>query len=352
MSVKDQPTKGGRVRALDAFFVIAFAIYALPQRALACSGVTACTHPSVLPANGGRVPSNMVQFLYSAASGDDVRLELLTGAFTDSGEEVLDVPFELVPRGMSLLMPEPEFTVVKPTQPLTPGVLLSLSYPNACTKQRDFASVIVADPAPIPTQLGTLHVHQGVGVVQTLSILGSCVDFLYTGYADLDIELADQARPYRDLWVYQLRVDGILHVRYEADALLSAHEHAPWDSSRGRGSERIFVSCPRDPRSQGAQSYLGPGVHEVEMVGRLPDGTELATEPVRVELSCPEPVQPHHAGAADADVASDANPEPAADGGAPSRRADYGCSVGRASDSGTAWLFAVLVLHANRRRRA
>jgi MYXO-CTERM domain-containing protein len=294
----------------------------------------------------------MVQLLLSSRSSDDLRLQMFTGAFTESGEELLDVPIEVVPHGMGL-MPMPEFTVVKPTVALTPGVLLSFSYPNHCTNENAYASILVAEPAPIPTRLGTLHAHEGTGVVQTLSVLGSCVDYLYTGYADLDLELADEARAYRDVWVYQLRVDGYLHGRYEADPLLAAHEHAPWDSSRGRASDRIFASCPRDPLGQGTASYLAAGVHEVVMVGRLPDGTELATDPIRVTLNCPDPVEPRVPGDPDASITpgAEADPEPAADGGADQRHEEYGCSAGRASDAGAAWVLAALALFATRRRR-
>jgi hypothetical protein len=98
--------------------------------------------------------------------------------------------------------------------------------------------------------------------------------------------------------VYELEVNGFRHPRYEQTNFRDDRLIAPWESELGREHERIFAGCNREleiygeigvarERYRAIEPYLEPGRHEVRIIGKLPDGTELRTEPVDVDLTCP-----------------------------------------------------------------
>jgi len=312
--------------------VTTLAICAVPERVKACSGVPPCRPAAVLPANASRVPVNMAQFFYTRTDDTSVKVGLFEPGKYAEGDTAPEVPLEYFARELGGTV-KLSLAVVKPMGPLVPGSLLSFRYSDGCGSDNLTAFVMLSEAAPIPTQLGTLHADEGIGFLRTMSRLGSCVSYVNTGYADIRVELSEEARPYADQWIYQLRVDGYWQDRYDADALVSSHAHAPWDSSRGRGLERIFAACngeldgrPEllDPRLRGMHPYLEPGRHDVEMVGVLPDGTELVTDAIQVELRCPAPAdapEPQAEPAPEPDAQSNGPPMN------PSEHEAYGCAA-------------------------
>jgi hypothetical protein len=340
--------------------MLAFHAVATPDRAAACSGIPPCDPAAVLPGEAGRMPVNMAQFFYSRAADTDVQIAVIAPGYI-LGDAPPEVPLELIPRELGGVFKLP-LVVVKPTQPLTAGSLLRIRYSPGCGEEKRAASVTLTESAPLPTQLGWIHADEGIGMIKTRSGFGSCVDYINTGYADIRIELSDEAQPYADQWIYQLRVDGYLHPRFDSDPYLSPHMHAAWDSSRGRNRDRIFAACNgeleshpdlRDPMFRGTHPYLEPGIHEVAMVGTLPDGTELVTVPIQVDLRCPEPSDAGTASAG-ADAATDADAASGKPQVEPSQHAAYGCSAvsGTHAPKSAAWLWLFAIIALRRRTRA
>jgi hypothetical protein len=148
----------------------------------------------------------------------------------------------------------------------------------------------VGDEAAVPEQLGKLDIHQDAGAVR-IAHNSSCSRKILSSYAEVALLPAADARPWLDALRYELRVDGREHWVFYGD-LSDLGKHF-WTSSLGPGKDRLVVGCEAHPLSVGSlngnrmQPVLVPGEHRVRMVGILPDGTELSSEEVVLDMQCP-----------------------------------------------------------------
>lgn len=148
----------------------------------------------------------------------------------------------------------------------------------------------VVDEAPVPEQLGKLAIHQNTGEVR-IGHNTSCSRKIVSSYADIALLPAADALPWLAALRYELRVDGSGQwVFYEHLSDVGKHF---WTSVLGPGKDRLVVGCEAHPLSVGwlngyrDQPVLVPGEHRVRMVGMLPDGTELSSEEVVLDMQCP-----------------------------------------------------------------
>jgi len=144
------------------------------------------------------------------------------------------------------------------------------------------AAFSIAASAPLPDALGVFEIEAAKVEPIELGEGAGC-----SGIDDVcairgEIALSDEARPWRDAFVYETQVDGKPWRLYRA-APLPIDEGS---SHIGRGREILFAKRP------GASSHtdvkgLSVGRHSVVIRASLP-GTQvtLETEPVEIDLNC------------------------------------------------------------------
>lgn len=338
-----------RILCIGSVFAMLVSL-AVPGRAAACtSPPPKCIPVAVLPEDGATIPADMLELLLNAT--DDLAFTLTV---IESRAEPRVLDGLRVERVNSPWFLQPSVLHVAPQAALESGSVLQLAYRDPCAdgSPEVVVSYEVAPAAGRPEQLGTLHAveHSGEIVVGKQAARGSCIARKVTGYADLSVELSEEAKPYADQLVYELEVDGYHHPRYEQTNYRDGRLIAPWESELGREQDRIFAACNRElevyedipvGRERGFEPYLDPGRHDVRIIGKLPDGTELRTEPVAVDLVCPSST---FAGRA-AQEEERASREAASSAKSRKREpAEAGCAtMGSARSGGSLELFAVLL---------
>jgi hypothetical protein len=193
----------------------------------------------------------------------------------------------------------------------------------------------VGPSAPLPTRLGTLRASAVALSALEVTANASCSAKVDAAQAALDLEIAGDAAPWRDVLQFETWVDGIRWSPQHS----SVETLAPGTSWRGRGVDVVYRICrvSEADRQNVYNDGLAAGTHVVEMRARLPGTTmELRSDTVTVELACPDEspsVCPTTAGRCD-DV-------------------QRGCSAG--DSRGAPWLVVIIGLGAtiaSRRRRA
>jgi hypothetical protein len=279
---------GSVTRCVLALSLACALIEAEPARA--CFFKPSCAIES-LPAEGKVIPANIKALglrlctygmptpsiaLHAERDGEsamiDVEIEEATQSWEQAGEQ----------RSSGL-----KFWMLHLRGSLQPGDKLVLSFREP---MRDEMSWPVVAEAPVPEQLGKLAIHQDTGVIR-IGHNTSCSREIVSSYVDLALLPAADAPPWLDALRYELRVDGSGHwVFYEG--LPDVNKYF-WTSVLGPGKDRLVVGCEAHPLSVGPlngyrdQPVLVPGEHRVRMVGILPDGTELSSEEVVLDMQCP-----------------------------------------------------------------
>ncbi len=315
-----------------------------------CPVVLRCAPAYVLPSNGAEVPVNMVELVWTERDSVQFALTMI-----EPGKLPVEIFAQVSPLDSGASITRFGGTHIKPDADFQPGTELRFTYDEDCSLDRGIDSVTLAftltERAPLPVTLGTLHARERIGKfdVGGIAARGECVREIHTGYADLDLTLSEDAEPYADLFLYQLQVDGHRHGRYDDQVPNGGRVRPAWESARGRAQDRIYAAChdeldltaavmePLASSYQEVYPYLAPGRHEVRMVGRLPDGSEVTTPPIAVDLRCP----------GDEDELPELDARTGDSGGCAAAASGNGNGVGR-----WAWLLALVAVVGRARARA
>jgi MYXO-CTERM domain-containing protein len=168
--------------------------------------------------------------------------------------------------------------------PVATGTVLLVDYDSACLSDPLVGEIRVTEPAPLPTELGTLEITTTFGPLQLWNSGGGCTASTHTHHADVSIALAAEALPFADVLRYRLLVDGM---RFTSDEWLSDG----WPVREigggplGRGIERVYAVCDTsNPDAIG--EGVTPGQHMVQLEALLPDGSSIHSDEVAIDLSC------------------------------------------------------------------
>jgi MYXO-CTERM domain-containing protein len=200
------------------------------------------------------------------------------------------------------------------------------------------ATLRVTERAAKPTELGTLRVAEPSATSLQLAVSsGECSRFAKTVSVELTLQLGEQARPYAALLRHALLVDGSelapFHPAYPAVST------SPNGSLESNLTDRVFTLC--DDAAAITQRGLTPGVHRVQWLSRLADGTQLKSPEVSVELRCQAStmsdagVGTSEAGASDAEpLSTDAGAGDAGRAGDDSPPREAGIAANQSVDAG------------------
>lgn len=348
------------LRGLSCLFVIAAT--ALPSRAAQACAALACTDGSAIPSEGATVPANAVAVIWTPPrklQGDAATLHLYRVEGTTRSE--LEATLEAQKDG---------FTVLRPKLAPPEGTELEASYDSLCSTGTTYRFPFRVGPAaPLPSELGTLDVTVASARVSVGVSTGECSDQVLATSARVEIVLSSEAQPYAALLRYSLWADG--QPAGQPSALWGSYPTPSaavvGGSHLGRGVDRVDVLCEA---RQGVYSRaLSEGSHRLQMVALLPDGTELRSSEVTVDLRCPAGSDGGAGAAADASAgdgapasasgsAGSAAEDSSAEAANPQRESSSGCTVSPASQGSTLplWALSLLVFCVSawreRRRRA
>lgn len=285
----ERGTHGGResmprcVRLLSATLVlIAAASPSWSGRAYACAPGR-CTAATVLPASGS-VPANAVEFLFQperdlVSNDGGVATPRLVQLSAD-GDVARELPFDIEWQSPSLAR-------IRPKEVLPPGTTLALDHQETCisgTPRTVRSAVSVTESARRPTSLGTLRVVNQRGPMAVWVNSGECVKLFDASIAELTVELATDTKPYADSLRFGLRVNGSSELSSYGWQLNTWTSQGLFTGRTvARGSDLLFTLCEASPYGP---PELEPRTQRVRMVALLPDGTELSTDEVTVELTC------------------------------------------------------------------
>ncbi|MCB9654900.1 MAG: hypothetical protein H6729_12300 [Deltaproteobacteria bacterium] len=280
-----------------------------PSRAEACSAPT-CLPSYFVPEQGTQVPANLPALYWRTVvrfANPSLGVDLSAVRLTSVDDPMNPIP--LVSHEVNL-----RDRLLELSRPLVAGTMYRLVDTSTCAfaetepLEVDFEAT---DEAPWPsTQLGTIRSSEierlPMMVVETAS--GSCSAAVDAVVMDVEVELATDVIPWKDVLLFETLVDG--EVWSQKPNILATR--SPGASAWGRGRDRLYRVCRHD--DPGVSLGLTKGSHEVVMKARLP-GTplEMTSTPILVELRCE----------------GDGNTEQGADGGT-----DAGLDAGNDQDSG------------------
>jgi hypothetical protein len=241
----------------------------------ACSPVL-CAPSVFLPASG-HVPGNAVEFLWQLPWNDSgtgassaVHLyKVEDGQRTEIESEVIDGP--------------DGFKRVRPRQPVAQDAVLVLESAAAECRNEAISSVMVTvgAAAATPTQLGSLSIGEthASTLLNIPTSKGSCRADFEVASAQLKLTLDAQAQPFADSLRHTLVIDGVERAPHA--------EPSPIRNRYPLGGpldKVVYTLCKGD--SDAWTEDLGAGTHRVQWLSRLPDGSELRSDEVTVELRC------------------------------------------------------------------
>lgn len=186
--------------------------------------------------------------------------------------------------------------------PIQEGDQFRIAYePGECGSEYDFQPsqigtdvITVGPPADLPTELGSLNVTTGEGDFELQD--SSCIDRIWRAYATLEVELTAGARPFADMFMYRLQVDGQMMVNHYFRQERT-EDGAGWTSPLGGrwgDGNKVLVtaSCNKTKTldDQWLDLPLKSGTYSIALVATLPDGTELTSEATTVTLACTLPI--------------------------------------------------------------
>jgi hypothetical protein len=320
-----------------AVLVVPAIFGAYRPEALACSP-RVCNPGEVFP-NAATLPENAVQWFVRRSTE---RLDLAADAATKADRFSVFV----VPNDADAGAEEQELELIQedvgavpaihaaderwvPKASVPPGTVLRVERYDACSQETLSARAVVIEAGGVPSTLGTLVTTTGFAALNLWTVQGTCTKPVNAQFGDVRVQLSNAAQPYADVLRYSLRVDGELYrntdwiwddegVRLEATI---------GGSALGAGVERVFAVCdPYDDETEG--EGVSASEHDVQMVALLPDGTEIKSDTVQLDLRCPTLTD----AGADAAQPSDAAP-PAATSSAVS--IDAGADVAPPAPSAT-----------------
>jgi hypothetical protein len=277
---------------------------ALPvaRPALACGGFS-CKPDQFLP-RGGTLPSNGVIAWWP---GTDYRG---SGALVDGVRQgpLITPPealrFECSTPGSSTRAIEIDVEgddrvrQIHPRQPLQLGDVCNLSGSD-CDLSRDVehlfnwpdpdydttfvsgrATFEIVDEAPLPQKLGRLKVSSAKVESIELPKDAECSDLLEACVVRTELELAAEAQPWTDAWVYETRVDGELWAVSRSQPL----PNEQGGSYLGRGRELLLSLRSRKGNPGVPELSLGP--HDVEIRASLPGSGVALSLRAPIDFDC------------------------------------------------------------------
>jgi hypothetical protein len=253
--------------------------------------------------------------------------------------------------------------LVEPLDKVTPGTVLVIraDAPSCALAEPLFAPYQVTEARAAPSELGTLQVALARSSLPVGTRAGSCGETLDVAYADLTLQVAASAEPFRDVLDFQWIVDGAPYDGFVSSipyGISQPRFDNNGHSELGRGVERVWAPCQAIARSDALISAVTPGEHRVSLRGTLRSGATVETPEVMFRLACDgAAATAADAGSSIRDAATTATTT-VTDGGTatPSGTAvpDFdvgfdagspGCSMGHSPRSRTAfWLLALTVL--------
>jgi hypothetical protein len=261
---------------------------------LACSPDRCRRVGGTLPAEGQALPANLGGIVWRAPHRRDaMAVTPITLHAVSSDGVMTELTFERVPTGGN--------TFLRVVESLTPDTELVLGFEQEeCGSrpqgQRTIA-VNVTQTRALPESLGRLNAQEAAGWITVPGRGGLCAQELKASYVDLTLEVSKDAEAFEPSLRYELRVDdedapAVFYKDVTKDYVMERIG----ESSLGRGRDRLYTTCPRDPSLEASGSEathhpsraLAPGPHRVRMIGIVPDGNELTTEELEIELDCPE----------------------------------------------------------------
>jgi hypothetical protein len=279
-----------------------------------------CWPGSLVPADGATIPANAPALYWRPSEGQAPPTVKLTVAGTGA-----NVPFTQVADGPSM--------VLTLAQPLVPGTQYVLEETNECQYQQPIRSTFTAGPtAPLPTTLGTTQREASQrGNVTIATRGGSCSLDVDAAHASITLAHSADATPWKDLLLYETRVDGQGWAPSTAINVTTA-VGASW---RGRGRDQLYRVCVDN---HGEGQGLAEGTHQAAFRARLPGSTtNLATPEVAVEIVCAAPPTGSN--------------DPGSGSNDPGKDSAGCCSAGGAGASNAGWVALVSLLLRRRRAR-
>lgn len=220
----------------------------------------ACSPPpcwlgSLVPADGATIPANAPALYWRPSVGQAAPTVKLTVAGTGA-----NVPFTEVADG--------ESKVLALAQPLVPGTQYVLEETNECQYQQPIRSTFTAGAtAPLPTTLGTTQREASRrGNVTIATRAGSCSLDVDAAHATITLAHAADATPWKDLLLYETRVDG----QGWAPSTAINVTTPVGGSWRGRGRDQLYRLCADN---HGEGQGLAEGTHQAAFRARLPGST-------------------------------------------------------------------------------
>jgi len=181
--------------------------------------------------------------------------------------------------------------LIQPQQPLAAGSELVFEYDDCeldpsglGPRQLASARVSIAAAAPPPKSLGKLVAELEHGEATDFDQGTACAFAIDAAWAELSVDLTDEAVPYQDVLRFELHVDGQPVQPYN-DSRYPGMPRPLGGGVLGRGRDRIVAACDPAERERGRHT-VQLGRHRVQMVGVLPDGTRLTSDELTLDLDC------------------------------------------------------------------
>lgn len=256
--------------------------------AQACSG-SSCAPSAFLPETGS-LPSNAVEFLWRPAWGAPISSAPKAQLYKLESGQRSKLEMQIVdgPGGLKR---------VRPVQALAAGTVLVLESeePVCTTATQVAAQVTLGEASAKPSQLGTLRVVETLGST-TLHIptsSGSCSDDFAVASARLALSLHSSAQPFAAAMQHALVVDGKTRPQ---PAPVPPRGSWPSFALTRKLEDVLYTLCAKP--SDGWTNDIPAGSHRVQWLSTLPDGTELRSDELTIQLQC--------SASGDAGVAADA----------------------------------------------
>jgi len=250
-------------------FLLGTAVLGVPTWALACQ--TVCGDATKISAGETGMPANTPSLLLEldfACSQD--------APFTLKEVGGSDVPFTM--EGCCQLTPDAPFqanTTYVVSRDLEPGE-------GALRPMKE--TFTTGNVEPFPESMGDLSVveikWEPVGINTD-----SCWSSVDAVYADVELDLPEQAHTWRGGLIIQTYVNGL---PWRGSGSQGA-TYKPGETWMGYGKDRVYVLCDERHKNTNLQKFQ-EGSHEIQMVGTIP-GTEVRIESntVTVDLHCNPP---------------------------------------------------------------
>lgn len=264
-------------RGLSTAIVGFIGVFGSISAAWACSGLP-CGPGYLLPGPDGQVPANAPALLWMPSKDDFAERPSLDPSVT--GPDGQPVDFTIV--GGPATGP----WQVRLNPPLQMGLHVFRSEsrcPVGPSEDQEF-SFRVTPEAPRPTSLGAMRVARAFeGEIRLGTSGGSCDTAIVADTVDVEVDLAPEAEPWKDVLLLETLVDGEPW-RPRGSIVQRVPAGASWV---GRMRDRVYAVCSV-PGAEPTERGVDEGLHTIEMVARLPgdEAFVIRSEPLSVMFEC------------------------------------------------------------------